>query len=69
MFEPLFGTQSSCHKSPSIIVHCKVTFELASIVPHWSERFDYHGFALDSDDYDNPPADNHINIYWEKLLK
>jgi hypothetical protein len=27
----------------------EVGFELCSVVPHWSERFSYHGFALASD--------------------
>ncbi|MDQ1636808.1 MAG: hypothetical protein QOF62_147 [Pyrinomonadaceae bacterium] len=28
---------------------CGLGVELASIVPHWNERFEYHGFGLDSD--------------------
>src|SRR5437016_560442 len=28
---------------------CNKSIELASIVPHWSERFEYFGYALDSD--------------------
>ena len=26
---------------------CKNTFKLASVVPHWSEEFEYHGFRPD----------------------
>lgn len=26
---------------------CENTFKLASVVPHWSEEFEYHGFRPD----------------------
>jgi len=109
---PIYGSTSSCHKSPSLIVlsrksgfltqncltcgeprflperdlphfqcgTCELElkafrnvaknyalkcpqgheeFELASLVPYWAERFNYHGFGLDSDylyDYHKRPV-------------
>jgi hypothetical protein len=50
--------------------NCGGEFELASIVPHWDERFEYHGFALDSDylwAQGNGPSVIHIN--WNDILK
>ena len=31
---------------------CCYEFELATIIPKWSEVFEYHGFPLESDDYE-----------------
>lgn len=28
---------------------CEQEFELATVVPHWQNRFNYHGFGLESD--------------------
>jgi hypothetical protein len=49
---------------------CAIDFELASIVPHWNERFEYHGFGLDSDylwAHSSAPALIYINV--RKLLR
>ena len=29
--------------------NCRRTTEVASIVPHWDELFDYHGYAIEKD--------------------
>jgi hypothetical protein len=48
-FDKIFNANKnyahSCHR-------CHFTKELAAIVPHWSDCFEYHGFGLDSD-YEN----------------
>jgi hypothetical protein len=44
---------------------CAFDFELASIVPRWHERFEYHGFGLDSDylwAHGSAPAVIYINV-------
>jgi hypothetical protein len=29
---------------------CAISVELARIVPHWSDRFEYFGYGLETDD-------------------
>jgi predicted nucleic acid-binding Zn ribbon protein len=44
---------------------CGISFELASLVPHWNKRFEYHGFALDSDylfAYGSAPSVIYLNV-------
>jgi predicted nucleic acid-binding Zn ribbon protein len=44
---------------------CGAEFELASIVPDWDERFEYHGFGLNSDYIlvqGNVPTVIHLNL-------
>jgi hypothetical protein len=46
---PLVGFINARHNYSYHCERCGKGFELASRVPHWNERFDYHGFPLDSD--------------------